>query len=242
MFLPRIYYPFPMSNHQSLHLADDVCHYLMHVLRAKPGDQLYLFNGQGGEYIATITHRHKSITVQINEYIDTNRESNLHIQLGQGIARAERMDYVIQKSTELGVTEVSPLETKRSIVKLDGSRKEKRQQHWEKIAVSAAEQSFRTAVPHIHLPQPLKNWAAQPFDGISIYFDTTNQLPVRSLTPHTRFRIAIGPESGWDEEETDFLKQHEFVPLSLGPRILRTETAGVAAISIIQGLWGDLAV
>lgn len=240
MFIPRIFYPNPLNKNQTVTLDDNASHYVTKVLRLKEGEQLCLFNGQGGEYQATLSRRNKNVMVQVIEHLAINRESKLEIHLGQGISRAERMDYVVQKTSELGVTEITPLETKRSVVKLDDSRKAKRQAHWEKVAISASEQSLRTAIPTVHPPISLKEWAALPFDGVSVYFDTTNTAPIQSLPSHTQFRIAIGPESGWDEDESAFLSKHQFIPLSLGPRVLRTETAGVVAISIIQGLWGDL--
>lgn len=240
MFVPRIYFAIELQKNQSVSLDEPISHYINKVLRLKEGDDLILFNGQGGEYLAKLSHKQKRVIVNIIEFRNINRESPLHIHLGQGIARSERMDYVIQKNAELGANEISPLLSQRSLIKLDDNRKHKRQAHWEKVAISAAEQSFRTNIPTIHTPISLKEWAMLPFDGLSIYCDTTNTKPLQSLAKHERIRIAIGPESGWSEEESTFLAAHDFVPISLGPRILRTETAGVVVSSILQGLWGDL--
>lgn len=242
MFIPRIYYPSPFSEQQTITLDKDASHYINKVLRLKEGAALILFNGEGGEYSAKIVHSLKQTIVQIEHFNNINRESTIHVHLGHGLARSERMDWVVQKTTELGVNEITPLETMRSLVKLEADRKEKRQSHWEKVAISACEQSGRTQIPTLHLPSKLKEWAAQPFDGLSIYFDLTSSTSLKSLAthPHTRIRVAIGPESGWHEEESLYLKQQGFTPVCLGPRILRTETASVTALSCLQALWGDL--
>lgn len=240
MFIPRIYYATSLSKNQALSLDSEASHYVSKVLRLKENDKLFLFNGEGGEYLAQIKHLSKTVMVQLLEFQTLNRESNIHIHLGHGLARGDKMDWVIQKTSELGVSVISPLETQKSIVKLENDRKEKRQTHWERIAISACEQSGRTSIPQIHQPQPVKAWALQSFEGLSIFFDPNSTTSIKSLESHRQFRIAVGPESGWHDDEVQFLKSHGFLALSLGPRILRTETASVTAISLLQGLFGDL--
>ncbi len=156
------------------------------------------------------------------------------------MARGDRMDFVKQKSTELGVDSIAPLFTKHCAVKLDEQRSSKRLQHWQNIAISAAEQSGRTNIPAISTPQTLTEWASLPFAGTSLIFDPQSTTRLKDLAPNTHIRIAVGPESGWDEHEVAFMEKQGFVICSLGPRILRTETAGITAISILQGLFGDL--
>ncbi|MGE4349268.1 MAG: 16S rRNA (uracil(1498)-N(3))-methyltransferase [Candidatus Berkiella sp.] len=240
MFIPRIYYPTSLSKNQTLSLDSEASHYVSKVLRLKENDQIFLFNGEGGEYLAQIKHLKKTIMVQLIDYQLINRESSLQIHLGHGLARADKMDWVIQKTSELGVTTITPLETQRSIIKLENDRKEKRQTHWERIAISACEQSGRTSIPLVHQPQPVKTWALQSFEGISVFFDPKSTTSIKSLKPHSHFRIAVGPESGWSDDEIQCLKNHGFIALSLGPRILRTETASVTAVSLLQGIFGDL--
>lgn len=240
MFIPRIYYPYPLATNQTIHLTSEASHYVAKVLRLKDKEKIIFFNGEGGEYFGEIQLQGKVVLALMEEFIQTETESSIYIELGQGISRSERMDYSIQKTTELGVSHIVPLQSARSIVKLDEQKKSKRQQHWQRVAISASEQSGRTAVPDISLPQSLKNWASTEFDGCSIFFDTNSRVSLNTIEKHDHFRIAIGPESGWASEETDFLRAHHFQPVSLGPRILRTETAGVVALSIMQTLFGDL--
>lgn len=240
MFIPRIYYPHPLEINKTIPLTPEASHYIAKVLRLKDKEKIIFFNGQGGEYIGYIKLQGKAVFASLDEFIDSKTESPLYIELGQGISRSERMDYSIQKTTELGISHIMPLQTMRSIVKLDEQKKSKRQQHWQRIAISACEQSRRTQVPEISLPQPLKDWVNTDFDGTSIFFDTTSSVPLNTIAKQARFRIAIGPESGWSDEETNLLRSHNFQAISLGPRILRTETAGVVALSLIQGLFGDL--
>jgi 16S rRNA (uracil1498-N3)-methyltransferase len=240
MFIPRIYYPQPLATNETITLASEASHYLTKVLRLKDKDKIIFFNGEGGEYIGEIKLQGKSVFASIDEFIPIEKESPIHIELGQGISRSERMDYSIQKTTELGVSHIVPLQSMRSIVKLDEQKKYKRQQHWQRVAISACEQSGRTNVPEISLPRPLKNWASTDFDGCSIFFDPDSSASLNTIEKHARFRIAVGPESGWATEETEFLRKQNFKAVSLGPRILRTETAGVVALSLIQQLFGDL--
>lgn len=240
MFIPRLYYPEKLNLHQTLNLNTDASHYVTKVLRLRNDEAVKLFNGQGGEYFGLVKLKNKSVQVVLNEYHDINNESPLYISLGQGISRSERMDFSIQKTTECGVSQITPLETKRSLIKLDAPKKEKRQQHWQRVAISASEQSGRTVVPDIQTPQSLQEWGKSAFEGCSILFDTESKTQIKTIQPSERYRIAIGPESGFEKSEMEFLKDHGFLAISLGPRILRTETAGIVAVTLLQGLGGDL--
>lgn len=240
MFIPRIYYPHPLDIGAPLQLQTETSHYIAKVLRLKEKDPIKIFNGQGGEYSGHVLFQDKKPLIRLEAYFDTNNESSIYVELGQGISRSERMDFSIQKSTEMGVNKVVPLITKRSLVKLDEQKKSKRQQHWQRVAISACEQSGRTMVPECPLPMTLEAWCKEPFDGISIIFDTMSRTSIKTLTAHTKFRIAIGPESGFEPAEITLLSEHGFEAVSLGPRILRTETAGIVAMTLLQNTFGDL--
>jgi 16S rRNA (uracil1498-N3)-methyltransferase len=240
MFVPRIYYPHPLTENTTLELDKNTSHYLANVLRLKDNERVILFNGQGGEYQGQLTVLKKKVNVQILHFQDVSREAALALHLGQGLIRGDRMDYVIQKATELGVASITPLISATCSVKLDNERSEKRILHWQNIAVSAAEQSGRTQVPVIHSPSPLANWVNQAFTGLSMIFDLDAKTALKNIRPTKEMRLAVGPESGWIEQETAFMVQKGFQACTLGPRILRTETAPVVALSILQGLFGDI--
>jgi 16S rRNA (uracil1498-N3)-methyltransferase len=203
-------------------------------------EEIILFNGQGGEYPAKLFITKKQATVHILGFTDINREGTLKIHLAQGLARGDRMDFIVQKATELGVTSITPLFTKNCAVKLDEMRATKRLQHWQNIAISAAEQCGRTTLPLLFAPMTFTEWVKQPFAGLSIVFDINSQTSLKTLKQPSQLRVAIGPESGWDNHENALMISQGFLSASLGPRILRTETASIAALSIIQGLFGDL--
>ena len=196
MFIPRIYYPHPLSTNQTITLTPEASHYVAKVLRLKNKEKIIFFNGEGGEYFSEIILQGKSVLASMNTFVQTTNESPVYIELGQGISRSERMDYSIQKTTELGVSHIVPLQSMRSIIKLDEQKKSKRQQHWQRIAISACEQSGRTSVPNISVPQPVKDWANSEFDGCSIFFDTGSETSLKTIKKYDRFRIAVGPESG----------------------------------------------
>ena len=227
-----------------LHLGSEPTRYLGRALRLKAGDKITVFNGDGGEHVATIVSIAKSSSVlSIGEQIDTRTESPLKVHLVQGVSRGERMDFVVQKATELGVKRISPVLTEHGVVKLDADRAAKRRDHWQKIAESACEQSGRTRPPLIDTPTPLKSW----FGGRSKDADIDLILrpgAATSLTaipaPQTKICLLIGPEGGFSNNEYEDAEIAGCVAASFGPRILRTETAAVAALAVVQSLWGDL--
>ncbi len=240
MFIPRIYYPHALCEKSLLSLDKDVSHYLTSVLRLNDGDKIIFFNGEGGEYLATLIADKKRSQANVLSFNDISRESPLALHLGQGLARGDRMDFVIQKATELGVHSITPLLCTQSGVKLPSDRADKRLQHWVNIAQSACEQSGRTQLPLIHPPMTVKAWAQLAFDGVSLYGDPQQGKPLNTVSRSGQYRLAIGPESGWDQAETMSLQTAHFIPFTLGPRILRTETAGLVALGLLQGLFGDL--
>lgn len=226
-----------------LELASDKARYLGRVLRLRVGDNLSVFDGEGSEFTATITAIGKaSATLRVDEKTAVRTESQLRVHLVQGISRGERMDVVVQKATELGVKRVTPVLTEFGVVKLDAMRAEKRREHWQKVAVSACEQSGRVRLPLIDTPIPLKNWFGnkpkQVDSEIILRPGATTPL-ARIDNPSTKVCVLIGPEGGFSDTEFEDAEIAGFRPVSLGPRVLRTETAAIAAIAVLQSLWGD---
>lgn len=242
MRLTRSHVDVPLRVGDEIALPEDVAAHLLRVLRLQEGDACVLFNGDGHDYdarIAAIGKREARAQVLAARRIDN--ESPLRITLLQGIARGEKMDWILQKATELGVARILPASSDRSEVKLDAQRADKRLAHWRGIVVSACEQSGRAVVPEVMAPQPLAQAAAlrtgrgfilDPFAGASL-----SGLQGASLRDCT---IAIGPEGGWSSRDREQLLAAGFEGLRLGPRVLRTETAGIAAIAALQALCGDL--
>ena len=240
----RIFQSIPLALNQTVWLDDRACHYLLKVLRIQTSETLTLFNGEGGEYRALITEIHKQkIAVFINEYLPDDRESPISICLAQGIARGEKMDMIIQKAIELGVTHIVPLMTERSQIKLDKKREEKKQAHWQGIIISACEQSGRNRLPLLSAPISLKEWLDQPLAAQAKWVLSPHAVSAFNTAKwdqHCRsFACLIGPEGGFSEEEVRLAGEKGFLAYRLGPRILRTETAPLAALTILQYQYGD---
>ena len=172
---------------------------------------------------------------------NTRRESGLTIELGQVMSRGERMDYAVQKATELGVTRIVPLFSERCEVKLSSERQDKRQQHWQQVAISACEQSGRSRVPEIAQPQPLSQWLTQCHSALKLVLHPDAAMPLAQRQAPASVALLIGPEGGLGDQEIAQARAAGFDSLQLGPRVLRTETAPVAALAVLQYLWGDLA-
>jgi 16S rRNA (uracil1498-N3)-methyltransferase len=216
----------------------------MRVLRLRMGDDLVLFNGDGGEFVASIREMSRSaVRVRVGARRECPVESPLKIELIQGVSRGERMDIVVQKATELGVSRITPVITAHSVVRLEGDKKEKRAAHWTKIAQSACEQCGRGVVPPVDAPQTFSSWiaglGAGPGGRIVLHPGAKSALP--ALPPLSeRVLLLIGPEGGLSDAEVGQAGAAGFTPCALGPRILRTETAAIAAIAILQSRDGDL--
>ena len=227
-----------------LHLGDEPARYLGRVLRLRAGDTVHVFNGDDGEWSATIGRFGKDrVTLLLHNAIENSAEPQLGIHLVQGISRGERMDFVVQKATELGIARISPVLTEYGVVKLDGNRAEKRRMHWQSVAASACEQSGRVRPPAIDPPMPLNDWLGSDRAGsaLRLVLRPGAGKPFTSVEPPaTGLCLLVGPEGGFSEREYDDAGFAGFEPVTLGPRILRTETAAVAAIAIAQALWGDL--
>ncbi len=242
--LARLYHPGKLSCHQHVELSPQNSHHLARVLRARVGAPVQLFNGDGNRYDGKlIAVENKRCTVQIESVSPCHTESPVQITLLQGLSRNDRMDACLQKSTELGVTRIAPVFCNRSKYKLDASRQQKKMQHWRQVIISACEQSGRCVAPQLYEPASLAD-ALQTFDEGERWFldpDAPASLVERlGATQATSYVIAIGPESGFDEQERELAAQAGFQPVCFGPRTLRTETAGPAVIAVIQALQGDL--
>ena len=241
--ITRLFVSNKLINDKKITLDGDQAKYLGKVLRARVGDTFTIFNGSGFEWPATITKISKTnIIIVLGIGIKPNTESPLKIHLIQGISRSERMDFVIQKATELGVNSITPVLTDFSVVKLNSERASKRKDHWQKIANSACEQSGRTCQPSINIPESLEKHLSKPIlFGTKIIFTPQAKKKLDQINaPKDDICMLIGPEGGFSEKEYNLAKDVGFHSASLGPRILRTETASISAISILQAKWGDL--
>lgn len=242
MRIPRIYLPLQLNVSDEVVLDDRTFQHCIRVLRLKQGAQLVCFNGDGQEYYATIeTINKKNAVITINKITENNTESGLNIHLGLGISKGERMDFAIQKAVELGVKEITPLFTEHCVVNLDEKRSLKRAQHWQGIVISACEQCGRNTIPALNNPVELKQWAGT-IESQCLILDPLAGSSMKLIQPeNNNVSLVIGPEGGLSSAEISALNtKPNFQPVRFGPRILRTETAAVAAITAIQLLWGDL--
>ena len=214
------------------------------------GAAVILFNGQGGEWAGNIHHIGKrAVEVRVAAWRDMERETPLRVTLAQGISSGERMDYTLQKSVELGVGAIQPIQAERSVVKLAGERMQKRMQHWQSVVASACEQSGRNRVPEVRVVSGLTQWLGRMDSGVRIqdvekvlriHLAPEAELSLRDLeNPSGLVVLAAGPEGGFSENEHTALRQSGFIGVRLGPRVLRTETAALAALAALQILWGD---
>ena len=244
MRLTRCHVDAPLQTGAEFALPEDTANHLLRVMRLREGDACVLFNGDGHDYTAELTSAGKrEARVRIGAKQEVGNESPLRITLLQGIARGEKMDLILQKATELGVSAVLPVNAERTEVKLDAARAEKRLAHWHSVIVSACGQSGRARVPVLSPPQSLMAAAqALPADTLKLTLDPQGQRRLASLdaAPAGGVVIAIGPEGGWSPRDRQVLQDAGFQGLQLGPRILRTETAGLAAIAALQARLGDL--
>lgn len=239
MRLSRLYCETDLTADTQLTLTDDHAHYLGKVLRVKPGQKLALFNGRDGEFTAEITVINKrDIQVALASSCSQKPEQLLPVHIGLGLSRGERMDYAIQKSAELGVTQITPLFTEFSEVRLDSERADKRTAHWQKVAISASEQCGRCTVPVISNPILLKDWLGTVPAGQGFMMDHTGTAGFTGERPDAVY-LLIGPEGGTSDDEKQLALQAGFTAVRLGPRVLRTETAPVVALTALQLQWGD---
>jgi 16S rRNA (uracil1498-N3)-methyltransferase len=254
MRLTRVFVDAALSPGSSVELSRDGAAHVAKVLRARSGDELVLFNGDGQEFTGVIEAvRGSRVTASIGAARNIDRESPLKITLVQCVPRGDRMDFIVQKSTELGVARIVPVLSQRSVVKLDDSQAASKQAHWRAVAVSACEQCGRNRIPGVEAAQPLLNFLG----SLPVRESSALRLvlePDRDSAPRgdsridtgiahpkiTHIDIAIGPEGGFTAEELEALELSQYVRLGLGPRVLRTETAAIAALVMLQSRFGDM--
>ncbi|HEX6929422.1 MAG TPA: 16S rRNA (uracil(1498)-N(3))-methyltransferase [Gammaproteobacteria bacterium] len=242
MRVPRIYVESPITPGNDCILTGMALQHVAKVLRLKTGAEVVLFDGSGGEWRAALeTIRGDHARARLLEKVMVDREPPLRWELVQGISRGERMDYTLQKSVELGVAAVHPVETRRTVVKLQGDRAQKRREHWQGIVTSACEQSGRTRRPAVDEIRSLDLFLARPPEGLLLLLDPEVSTHVDDLPPDRPDRILLlaGPEGGFDDAERAAAYRAGATGLRLGPRILRTETAAVVAAALLLARWGD---
>jgi 16S rRNA (uracil1498-N3)-methyltransferase len=243
MNAPRFYCREALSPGAHVDLPEPVARHAVRVLRLSAGAPLVLFDGRGGEYPARIERIERDrVVAELGAWRDVERESPLAVTLVQAVQSGEKMDFTIQKAVELGVRDVVPVESRRSVVRLSGERAARRVAHWQGVAAAACEQCGRNQVPLVTPLERMESWLARPAPPGMLRLmlapdapDTLDRLPAV-----TAVQLLIGAEGGLDPQEAIAARQSGFRPVRIGPRVLRTETAGLAALAILQALWGDL--
>jgi 16S rRNA (uracil1498-N3)-methyltransferase len=240
MPIPRIHCEHRLGPGAQFALDPDAAQHVAKSLRLKAGDTLVVFDGRGGEYEAAIQRIDRDrVDVKVGGFRDAAREPALSLGLAQGLPEADKMDWIIQKATELGVAWIQPVQCERSVVRLAGDRAARREAHWRRVAVAAAEQSGRTSIPEVRPTLGFVNWLAAPAETPRwVLAPGAEPLAARPAAP-SPLELVVGPEGGFSDRERGLLEDRGCVAVSLGPRILRTETAPIAALAAIHALWGD---
>lgn len=238
----RVFIEAPITCEQELHLPEPQSHHLGKVLRMQPGQFVWVFNGSGGCYEAEIIAVEKRrVSVIPREFIADEAADCIRINLAQGISRGRHMDYTIQKAVELGVTRIIPLITDFSNVNLSADRRENKLSHWCSIIISACEQSGRNRIPELTQPMVFDEWITHRPAGAGLFLHPGAGASLTSIAPASAgLTLISGPEGGFSEREIAMAEANGCIAVRLGPRILRTETAAIAAISACQTLWGDM--
>jgi 16S rRNA (uracil1498-N3)-methyltransferase len=241
--MPRFYCPQPLIPGSVVDLPEAVAHHL-HVVRQQSGDELVLFNGEGGQArarLAEIGKRRASAEVVALEAVDV--ELPFRVTLAQGLPEGSKMDWIVEKAVELGVAGVIPLAAQRSVVRLSGDRADKRLAHWQGVVVSASEQCGRNRLAHVAPVQDVNRWLAESGTGTRILLSTRADASLAQwvrATPPQDATLLVGPEGGFTDQEEDAARAAGALALSMGPRVLRTETAGLAALAILAAGWGGI--
>jgi 16S rRNA (uracil1498-N3)-methyltransferase len=223
-------------------LPEDAAHHAVHVLRLRAGEEVTLFNGRGGEYAGRIAAIERlRVTVDLLEQRALERESPLAVTLVQGVSSSEKMDFTVQKATELGVAALQPVIAARSTGRIAGERAAHKRAHWQRVAIAACEQCGRNRVPQVLAPLPLAEYCRSTLAGPGLLLSPAAQLGLRDAAARLQSTVALaaGPEAGFTGAEEALLAEAGFVPVRLGPRVLRTETAALAALAALNALAGD---
>lgn len=237
---PRFYLDQPLALGARFNLPPGPARHAARALRLAPGAGIVLFDGRGGEYAARIERIQKEdVAVSVTDFKPVERESTLRVLLAQGISAGERMDYTLQKAVELGVDAIQPIAARRSVVKLNGERADRRVAHWQGVVASACEQCGRNQVPAVSAPLTLASWLGQA-DGRLLFLSPLADARLADLpVPTATDCLVAGPEGGFEADEIAALYAAGAIPVRLGARVLRTETAALAALAAMQTLWGD---
>ncbi len=242
MRISRLYTSTELNAGKQIELDDENAHYVRTVLRLKKDAEIILFNGSGGEYLGSIIEvSRRAVVIDIKQWNNRSVESTLSVHLGLGISRGDRMDFSVQKVVELGVNVITPLITERCQVQFKGEKKSQRWVHWQKIVQHATEQSGRTQLPDLLEIDSLSTWVIQQ-QGLKVFLDPYAEHSLADLERPTQVTLLAGPEGGFSDAERTLAKAAGFIPVRMGARILRTETAALAALSAVQMLWGDFGV
>lgn len=240
--IPRFHCPFPLAPGATVDLPPEAAHHATRVLRMNEGDGVILFDGRGGEWFGTLRRVGRTMAVALQSFDEVDREPPLSITLAQGLPAADKMDWIVQKGVELGAARIVPVACRRSVIRLSGERMERRVAHWQAVAIAACEQCRRNRVPEVaplvDLPQFLGEAAGD--NALRLILAPGAELSLAGLPkPGGPVTLLIGPEGGFEEGELAAAASAGFQAVGLGPRVLRTETAGPAALAAMMALWGD---
>ena len=240
MAIPRIHCDLRLGPGAQFSLDPDAAQHVAKSLRLKAGDSIVVFDGRGGEYDASIQRIDRDrVDVKVGAFRDAEREPRLALGLVQGLPEADKMDWIIQKATELGVGWIQPVTCERSVVRLSGERAARREAHWRRVAIAAAEQCGRTRIPDVRPNLGFMSWLAVPAEMPRWMLDPTAPPLAAQGAPPSPLELVVGPEGGFADRERELLAARGAIGVSLGPRVLRTETAPLAALAAIHALWGD---
>ena len=236
----RFHCPLCLEAGAAFVLPDEAAHHAMRVLRLRYGESVHIFDGEGAEFTAVLTEMGGKPGVLLGERVTGSREAPLAVTLVQALAVADKMDWIVQKAVEIGVSRVQPVDAERSVLRLAGERGAKRVEHWRQVAVSAAEQCGRARLCEVGEVRSLPQWLAQGSGGARWILTPEGGTPLSAMPrPDAGVSLLVGPEGGWSEKEVAAALAAGCQPVRLGPRVLRTETAGVAAVAAMMALWGD---
>jgi 16S rRNA (uracil1498-N3)-methyltransferase len=240
MPLPRIHCDLRLGPGAQFALAPEAAQHVGKALRLKTGDTITVFDGRGGEYEAAIQRMDKErVDIKVGAFRDVETESPLHIGLVQGLPEADKMDWIIQKAVELGVWWIQPMVCDRSVVRLSGERAARREAHWRRVAIAACEQSGRNRIPEVRPTLGFQSWIAMPASTPRWALVPGAEPLAAKSAPEGPLELVVGPEGGFSEREHDLVISQGCQPVALGPRVLRTETAPIAALAAMHALWGD---